>query len=419
MRAPDIGQHQRLFSLYERRALDGVRHGVFRVKIGSDEIVEPFVDVEGRKVANFGTCSYMGLNTDQRLKDAAVDAIQRVGVIYASSVAFSALDMYATLETLLSEMAGGTAVVTPTVTHAHLSALPVLVGPDDAVLVDAQAHASLHLALQILAAEGVRAVPLPHNNTEAIERAVAEACSTHRIVWYLADGVYSMLGDLAPFGLLEDLLGAHDNLRLYIDDAHGFSWFGRHGRGFARDVLAHDPRIMVTVSLGKSFGGGGGAFITSDTETAERVRLLGSPMIFGGPLQVAELAVGIESAKIHLSPEGDERRAELARRIDLVRSVSGEVGLPVSHDERTPIWHVPVGRHDQLVEIVRRLLDAGFLANPVSFPAVPISETGIRFTQTLHHDDELLVRFLDTFARILRDVRGSSGEDLTIDLRRE
>ena len=79
------------------------------------------------------------------------------------------------------------------------------------------------------------------------------------------------------------------------------------------------------------------------------------------------------------------------------------------------MWHVPVGRHDHVVEVARRLLDDGFFVNPVSFPAVPLSETGIRFTQTLHHDDDVLTRFLETFAAVLRDVRGEP--DIVVDLR--
>lgn len=411
----DIGRQHKVLSLYERRAREGIREGVFRVRI--DDLVEPYAVVGGRQVVNFGTCSYMGLNTDRRLKDAAHEAIERLGVIYASSVAFSALDLYPALEEALAGILGGSVVVTPTVTHAHLSALPLLVGPRDAVFVDAQTHASVHLALQVLAAEGVGATVLPHNDVDAVERAVAGAAPHHDKVWYLADGLYSMLGDLAPFAELADLLDRYESLHLYIDDAHGFSWHGDGGRGFARELLPHDPRVVVTVSLGKSFGGGGGALVTDDAEAASRVRLLGGPMIFGGPLQITELAVAIESARIHTSPEGDERRAELARRIDVVRSAAAAVGLPVSRSERTPIWHVPVGRHDHLVAVSRRLLDAGFFVNPVSFPAVPISETGVRFTQTLHHDDELLLRFLDVFAGILREVRGGAEPEIVIDLR--
>ena len=45
----------------------------------------------------------------------------------------------------------------------------------------------------------------------------------HKRIWYVADGLYSMLGDFADFEALKQLLDAHAKLRLYIDDAHGTS----------------------------------------------------------------------------------------------------------------------------------------------------------------------------------------------------
>jgi 7-keto-8-aminopelargonate synthetase-like enzyme len=66
-------------------------------------------------------------------------------------------------------------------------------------------------------------------------------------VWYIEDGLYSMLGDFAPFDELKQLLDKHPKLRLYIDDAHSTSWLGQHGRGVALEHSARDERVVVAL----------------------------------------------------------------------------------------------------------------------------------------------------------------------------
>ena len=63
----------------------------------------------------------------------------------------------------------------------------------------------------------------------------------------MADGVYSMFADFAPFDELRALLDRHEQLHLYIDDSHGVGWAGKHGRGPALEALGVHPRVVVAV----------------------------------------------------------------------------------------------------------------------------------------------------------------------------
>ena len=119
-----------------------------------------------------------------------------------------------------------------------------------------------------------------------------------------------MHGDVAPLGDLQQLAARYEQLHLYLDDAHGVSWSGRHGRGYVLGNGRIPPRTVIAASLSKGFAGGGGALIFPDKETARLVRTCGGPLIFSGPLQPALLGANIASARIHLSPEIERRQRE-------------------------------------------------------------------------------------------------------------
>ena len=404
----------RIQAMHERMFRRGIEAGVIRVQLEDDKLSGPEVTIQGRPVVNFGSCSYLGLGFDQRLRDAASIAVQRYGVTHASSSVYTRLPIYGELESGLGAMVGGHVLITPTTTLGHLNALPALVPDDSLVLVDAQAHASLMLTTQVLASNGCEIRLLPHNDMLAVRRALAST-SPARTVWYLGDSVYSMFGDVAPLDAIAGLLEHSPNLWVYLDDAHGFSWMGERGRGVALDGMPFHERLVVALSLSKSFGAGGGAIAFATQDLADRVRLLGGPLTFGGPLQAAELGAGIESVSIHLSEEHGELARSLMSKIDHVRRTAASLGLPLVDRSDTPIWFVRVGDVGHTAEIARRMIADGFYVNPSTFPAVPMGSAGIRFTHTLLHDGTQVEAMLSRLSHHLIDLVGGQTE-IVIDL---
>ncbi len=305
-------------------------------------------------------------------------------------------------------------IVPATTTLGHLAALPVLIGDGDAVIVDSQAHSSVHLATQILMAEGISVTPVAHNDMEVLTTAVEDACSRFDQVWYLADGVYSMLGDLAPVARIMELVDQHENLHAYFDDAHGFGWRGVNGKGSVLDAVPWHPRLVVVVSLSKSFGSGGAALAFPDVAMAERVQMSGGTMMFTGPLGPAELGAAVASADIHLSPELEERQAILNRHIELMRAGLVEANLPVVNTDATPLWFVRIGGSGQAFELARRMMDDGFYLNIAAFPAVPVGQAGVRLTNTVYHTAQQIEAMIESLARHVRAIVGEP--EIVIDL---
>lgn len=408
-------RHDRILDLAERRLSLGVERGLIQRRIEDDTLDGALITLDGVKLVNFGSCAYLGLNRDPRLKAGAIDAVSRFGTSYSSSPTYTALAMYDTLESQLRRMTGGAVAIAQTTTLAHLAALPILVGPEDLALVDARTHDSVQLAATTLRGNGVSVETVPHSDVPALRSILASRSGAYHRVWYLADGIYSMYGDVAPVKELVDLLDVYANLHLYFDDAHGFGWQGLHGRGQVLSEVSLHERMVMAAGFSKSFGTLGAVLAFGDPDAARRVRLTGGPLTFSGPVPPPALGAAVVSAEIHLSSEHAERQARLLSDIEVVRGEIIARQLPVLSLATTPIWYIRVGGPENVAEMVHRLMKDGFYLNAAAYPAVPIGFGGIRFTQTLHNTQEQAVDLLDAIGHHLPQV--ASEPEITVDLR--
>ena len=215
----------------------------------------------------------------------------------------------------------------------------------------------------------------------------------------MADGVYSMFADLAPFAELRELLDRHPQLHLYIDDSHGVGWAGKHGRGPALDALGGHPRVIAACSLNKSFAAAGGAIVFPNAELRRRVRTAGGPMIFSGPVQPPLLGAAIQSAKIHLSDELPVLQAALRERIELFTDLADEFCIPLASRDVTPIRYIPLGLPVVTHDVIQHLFADGHYTNLGTFPAVPMKHAGVRATLTLHHTLDDVRALVESLAR--------------------
>ncbi|MFV9672139.1 MAG: aminotransferase class I/II-fold pyridoxal phosphate-dependent enzyme [Acidimicrobiia bacterium] len=410
-------RHDRILEMTARRFDVGVNAGLLRNRIEDVALDDASITIDGQRLINFGSAAYLALNRDPRLKAAAIDAVERYGTAYSSSTAYTSLPLYATLEEKLRQIFDAPIVTAQTTTLTHLAVLPVAVAPEDRVLVDAHAHSSVQMAATAIGGMGATVETVPHNDVAALRQRLSELASSEQRVWYLADGIYSMLGDLAPVRQIFDLLDEFPMLHCYFDDAHGFGWQGKHGRGSVLHEVPLHERMIVVGGLSKSFGALGAVAAFGDAALAWRVQACGGPVTFSGPMQPAGLGAAIASADIHLSAEHDERQSRLLQQIDLVRTRLTEMDLPVLSLATSPIWFIRIGGVDRVIELLHQLRGEGYYVNPSTFPMVPIGYAGIRFTQTLHHSDEHIEGLLDALGRFVPDL--VDDVDIAIDLRDE
>jgi 7-keto-8-aminopelargonate synthetase-like enzyme len=353
---------------------------------------------DGREVVNFGSCSYLGLEMDARLKAGVIDAVQRYGTQFSSSRSYVSAPPYAELESTLSDLFGGPTMVAASTSLGHLSTLPVVVDPGDVVILDQQVHHSVHLAVNQLRTMGTAVEVVRHNRMDLLEERIEALSHRHERVWYMADGVYSMFADLAPVDELHALMQRHEQLHLYIDDSHGMSWTGEHGRGYVLDTLPSRERTIVACSLNKAFAAAGGAFVFPDAEMLRKVRTCGGTMIFSGPVQPPMLGAALASARIHQSPEITVLQQRLADNVALCNRLMEEAGLPLVAPSHAPIRYVGVGLPHVASAVVERLLADGLYVNAAPFPAVPMKKGGVRTPLTVHHTEADIRRLVDALA---------------------
>ncbi|OAN78003.1 hypothetical protein A8B78_13400 [Jannaschia sp. EhC01] len=366
------------------------------------------VTVSGREMLNFASCSYLGLEMDAALIDAAIAATRAFGTQFSASRAFISAPPYAEAEALLAQMTGRPTLLVPSTSLGHQAALPLLVDADDLVLIDVQAHASLHVAASLLKARGVRVQTVAHSAPDHVARKV-KASDAPR-VWLLIDGIYSMIGDVAPFEALDALLHAEPRLNLYVDDAHATGWCGARGQGMALEQWPEHPRVIVALSLNKSFACAGGALALASADQAEAVRAFGPAMTFSGPVQPPMLGAIIASAKVHLGADLAARQTDLRARITRFNKGAKRLGLPLACDAITPMRYIRIGDLAGTGEAAMALQSNGFFVASVAPPAVSSRDVGLRMTLTSHHTEADVDALLDAVAMALQASERAAAE---------
>lgn len=382
-------------------ALDGVKKGIFHLYTEDEKLTGNKLHFRNKEVINFGSCSYLGLEFDRRMKDSAIEAIENYGTQFSESRAYVSTSHYLKLEKMFNEIFDGYCVVTPTTTLGHISAIPVIIENDDAIILDHQVHNSIHMAVSMVKSKGVYIEMVRHNRMDLLEERIKSLRLKHKKIWYMADGIYSMYGDVSPVKEIISLMDKYPELYYYVDDAHGMSCFGKHGRGYVLDQSPIHQKMVVATSLAKAFATGGAVIIFPTYEMANRVRSCGGPMITSGPMQPSALGAAIGAATIHLSDEINQMKEDLHENIKYANLMIHKYGLPLVADTPSPVFFIGVSLPKLGYNMVKRMMNEGYYLNLGIFPAVPMKNTGIRFTITRLHTFNQIENMIATMAHQL------------------
>lgn len=375
--------------------------GIAQLTLEDTELDGRTMLVKGKKVVNFGSCSYLGLEKHPDIVNGVIDAVKRYGSQFSSSRAYASVTLYEEAENLLGKIFEKPVLLAPTTTLGHMANIPVLVGDRDAVILDLQVHACVQTAAQLVKARGVHVEVIRHNRMDILEERIQQLSAKHEKIWYMADGVYSMYGDFLPLDSLYDLLDRYPRFHLYVDDAHGTGWAGKYGRGYVLSQKPHHDRLYLVAGLAKSFAACGGVLVFPNEEQKTMVRNCGGTFIFSGPIQPPMLGAIIASAKLHLSENLKVYQAELQKRIDYFVETCKTLKLPLIVESNSPIFFIGVGRPVVGYNMVTRIMNKGFFINLSVFPSVPYKNTGLRIPLTLNHTFEDIYDLLQVIAEQL------------------
>jgi 7-keto-8-aminopelargonate synthetase-like enzyme len=360
------------------------------------------VTINGKELVHFANCSYLGLETHPALIEGAIQAVKQYGTQNSMSRAMISSPLYKELQDCLKEIFPGYQVVFPTTTLSHCSALPLLINSKDAIILDAYVHNSVRMASQLCQANGTFVIISKHNDMEHVKYLIYRLKKEgYRNIWYCADGIYSIHGNLCDVAGLHKLLNEEENFYAYVDDAHGVGWSGEKGSGYVIGQFGLHNKMIVVASFAKSMAASGGCIIVPDRIIAEYLGFTGQTMIFSGPIQPAVLGALIASARLHLSKEIITYQNDLMILIRHLRQKSKQLDLPVVTKDETPIQLLRIGGLEKTYNVLKGLIEQGFYPMTASYPAIAKGDEGIRITITRHLTKSDIDRFLASIKKLI------------------
>lgn len=360
-------------------------------------IDEIYSATEGRignqKIVLAGTNNYLGLtfNADAIAAGQAALATQGTGTT-GSRMANGSYGSHLKLEQELAEyFVRPTAIVFSTGYTANLGVISTLATPGSVVLIDADSHASIYDACAMGGAEIIR---FRHNDAKDLERRMVRLGERAKEALIIVEGIYSMLGDVAPLVEIVDIkrrLGGY----LLVDEAHSFGVMGKQGRGLAEALGVEQDVDIILGTFSKSLASIGG-FAVGNKEM-EVLRYSSRPYIFTAspsPSTIASVRTSLKYIAQH--PELREKLWKNAHRLyHGLAELGYELGPRIS-----PVVPVMIGSKEDGLRFWRELIANGVYVNLVLPPAAPAGITLLRCSVNAAHSDKHIDKIIQAFAAL-------------------
>ncbi len=379
--------------------------GLMRMRGVHNESMGKSFEINGKNLTNFMCNNYLALEVDERVKQAAIEGIQKYGLQTSISRHYVSFEHYNALEDKLEKIFGLPTIISSCTSLGNMAYIPLIVGPNDAIIIDQFAHSTVKMAVNLLKANGQYIETIKHNQMEVLEKRIKTLRETYENVWYMADSVYSMHGDTAPYKDLKVLLNTYDNFYCYIDDAHGMSWIGENGKGCALHNMDKHKKLYVIAALNKGFGAMSAALIFPDKETKSYVENANIAITTSAPTPHAGIMAASAIADIHLSYEIYEKQLQLNELIVFFKKKAKQLNLPICNYAHTPLFFLAAGGNpENLYRLSKHFIDAGFLISAATSPIVPVAHSGFRISLSLYQTIKDVENLLNAIAECMEDL---------------
>lgn len=345
----------------------------------------PIVTMQGHRVLMFGSNAYTGLTGDERVIEAAKEALDKYGSGCAGSRFLNGtLDIHVRLEKELATFVHKDDVLCfPTGFTVNSGVIPAVVGRGDYVICDDRDHASIVDGRRLSFATQLR---YKHNDMQDLER-VLQKLPHEAIKLIVVDGVFSMEGDLCKLPEIVELKHKY-NCSIMVDEAHGLGVFGKHGRGVCHHFGLQDEVDLIMGTFSKSLASIGG-FIAGDADTINYLRHTSRTYIFSASDTPAATAAALKA--LHIIQEEPERIQHLWDVTNYALKRFREEGFEIG-DTESPIIPLYVRDIDKTFLVTRLAFEAGVFINPVIPPACAPQDTLVRFALMATHTEEHVER---------------------------
>jgi len=358
---------------------------------------KPAATIDHRHVVNLSSNNYLGLTTHPRLRDAAREALDRLGVGSGSVRTIAGtMTIHMELERRLAAFKNTEAVVVfQSGFAANAGTVAAVLSKDDVVVSDELNHASIIDGCRLSRA----AIKVfPHKNVEAARRVLQELPAAQRKL-LITDGVFSMDGDL---GALPGLCALAEEFGciMMVDDAHASGVFGRNGRGTIDHFDMHGRVDIQVGTLSKAVGALGG-YVAGSRALIDFLYHRARPFLFSTSHPPAVAAACLAALDVlEQEPQIIERLWENTRFFKAgLQALGFNTGLSES-----PITPVIAGDGALAMKLSDRLFEEGVFAQGIAFPTVARDKARVRTIVTATHTRDELQFALDVFAKVGREL---------------
>lgn len=359
----------------------------------------PVAQFDGREVINLSSNNYLGLNTHPKLKQRALEAIEKYGVgSGAVRTIAGTMTIHMELEEKIARFKNVEAsVVFQSGFTANAGTVAAIIGPGDVIISDELNHASIIDGCRLSKAEIKR---FPHKDMDACEKLLKELSGGKGRKLLVTDGVFSMEGDIAPLPQLVDLAEKYGCIMM-IDDAHASGVLGRNGRGTVDHFNLHGRVDIQVGTLSKAIGALGG-YVCSTRDTIEFLYHRARPFLFSTshPPSVAATCL----AAFELLDEEPQLVEQLWKNTRFFKEGLKRLGFNTGMSE-TPITPIIVGDAALAHQFSKELFQAGVFAQGIGYPTVPKGQARLRTIVTATHTQSQLAQALETLESVAKKLR--------------
>jgi 8-amino-7-oxononanoate synthase len=371
-----------------------------------DEIDGRMIRIGDQWLADFASCNYLGFDLDEEIIDAVPEYLRRWGTHPSWSRLLGSPVLYEQIESRLTELLGcEDSLVLPTITHIHMSVIPVLAA-GGTIFLDSRAHKTIYDGCQVARARGATVKRFAFEDPDDLDRLLRDDLSHTRIV--CMDGVNSITGNAPDLHAFARVAREHGAL-LYVDDAHGFGVIGERsknettpygirGNSIVRHFGESYEGIVLVAGFSKAYSSLA-AFIACPTELKELLKTAAPPYLYSGPSPVASLATVLAGFDVN-DARGDQLRFALWRKTEAVLKRLAELDVYTPNHSGYPIIEVPLRRHEEIGEVGRFLFERGVYVTLAAYPLVPKHEVGFRVQVTAANTDAEIERLTSVIGEL-------------------
>jgi len=355
--------------------------------------------INGKDTILVGTYNYMGMTFDRDVIEAGERALRDFGAgTTGSRVLNGTYASHKDCEAALCEFYDTKyAMVFSTGYQANLGVVSTLAGRGDFVILDADSHASIYDGCSMGNADIVR---FRHNSVEDLEKRLGRLpADAGKLV--ILEGVYSMLGDIAPLAEMVRVAKAAGAMVL-VDEAHAMGFFGPHGRGVTEAAGVEADVDFIIGTFSKSVGTVGG-FCVSNHPKFEALRLVCRPYVFTAALPPTVMASS--AASIRKLMHGGNKRQHLWENTRAMHSGLRAQGFTLGTPEaESAIIAVMMPDQVTTIRMWQALLERGVYVNFARPPATPMGTFLLRCSLCAEHRPEQIATILQAFADAAAEV---------------